>query len=176
MKPPVWKPLYLLLRAVGAPVAWEVSAGAAVFRTEDGKRSYLLLHYPSGHFDFPKGHVETGETVEEALARETEEETGISSLRILPTRTDVRYFYVARGEERGWRIRERRGLWIFKVVHFHPVETDESSVRISHEHTGYVWLPYEEARRKLTFENARKVLDMAEREAQSGILCQMEQD
>jgi bis(5'-nucleosidyl)-tetraphosphatase len=167
MKPPVWKPLYIFLRALGAPVAWEVSAGAAVFRTENGRRLYLLLHYPSGHLDFPKGHVEAGESVEEALARETEEETGISALRVLPNRTDIRYYYTAKGDERKWRARERRGLWIFKVVHFHPAETSESSITISHEHTGYVWLPYEAARRKLTFENARRVLDMAEVSATS---------
>lgn len=162
MRPPVWKPLYWLLRVAGTPAAWEVSAGAAVFRRENGRRKYLLLHYPSGHFDFPKGHVEAGETVAEALARETEEETGITDLRIFPDRTDIRYFYTAKGEEREKRIRDGRGLSIFKVVHFHPAETGESAVRISHEHIGYEWLPYAAARRKLTFENARRVLDMAE--------------
>jgi len=162
MKPPVWKPLYLLFRLFGAPVAWEVSAGAAVFRIENGRRLYLVLRYPSGHLDFPKGHVEEGETEEEALRRETEEETGIGTLRILPGRMNIQYFYVARGEEREWRIREARGLWIFKAVHFRPAETTESAVRISDEHTGFEWLPYDEARRKLTFENARRVLDMAE--------------
>ena len=165
MKPPVWKPLYLLLRLFGAPVVWEVSAGAAVFRVKDGRRLYLVLRYPSGHFDFPKGHVEKGETEEEALRRETEEETGIRTLRILRGRESIRYFYSAKGEEREKRLRTGRGLWIFKAVHFRPAETTESKVRISDEHIGFEWLPYDEARRRLTFENARRVLDMAEKSA-----------
>ncbi|NTW75959.1 MAG: NUDIX domain-containing protein [Candidatus Moranbacteria bacterium] len=165
MKPPVWKPLYLLLRTVGMPVVWEVSAGSAVFRMENGKRLFLILRYPSGHFDFPKGHVEAGETEEEALRRETLEETGIDDLRILRGRTSIRYFYTAKGEEAEWRKREGRGLWIFKAVHFRPAETTRSAVTISEEHVGFEWLSYREARKKLTFENARRVLDMAEQSA-----------
>lgn len=162
MKLPVWKPLHILLKLLGAPVEWEVSVGAAVFRVDDGRRMYLILRYPSGHFDFPKGHMEEGETEDDTLRRETEEETGIRDLRILPERTSIRYFYVAKGSERERRTRERRGYWIFKAVHFYPAETHESGVRISHEHTGFEWLPYGEALEKLTFVNAKDVLRRAE--------------
>src|SRR3989344_321242 len=97
MKLPVFKPLYFLLKIFGCPVIWEVSVGAVVFREENrgGKkeRLYLLLHYPSGHFDFPKGHVEAGETEEMTLRRETDEETGIRDLKVFPTRVSIRYFY-----------------------------------------------------------------------------------
>jgi 8-oxo-dGTP pyrophosphatase MutT (NUDIX family) len=162
MRLPVWRPLYHSLKAFGAPVEWEISVGAAVFRVDGGERRYLILRYPSGHFDFPKGHMEKGETEEGTLRRETEEETGICTLRILPRRTSIRYFYVAKGSERERRIREGRGFWIFKAVHFYPAETDESDVKISHEHTGFEWLPYEAALEKLTFENAKEVLRRAE--------------
>lgn len=162
MKLPVWKPLYYFLRTFGVSVEWEVSVGASVFRVDGGRRIYLVLRYPSGHFDFPKGHMEEGETEEETLRRETEEETGIRDLRVLPERTSIRYFYVAKGSERERRIRERRGCWIFKVVHFFPAETSESEVHISHEHTGFEWLPYEEALERLTFGNAKDVLRRAE--------------
>jgi len=165
MKLPVWKPLYLFLKLAGFPVEWEVSVGTAVFRLENGQRAYLILKYPSGHFDFPKGHMEEGESEEETLRRETEEETGIRELRILPDRTSIRYFYVAKGGERERRIREGRGRIIFKVVHFYPAETKETEVRISHEHTGFEWLPYEEAIGRLTFENAKEVLRRAEDQA-----------
>ena len=38
----------------------------------------LLIRYFS-HYSFPKGHIENGETVEDAALRETEEETGIKA-------------------------------------------------------------------------------------------------
>lgn len=163
MNIPVWKPFYFVGKFLGLSVVWEVSVGAAVFRAEDGRRQYLILRYPSGHYDFPKGHMEAGETEEETLRRETEEETGIRQLSILPVRESIRYFYTAKGSERVRRLREGRALHIFKQVHFYPAETKESVVHISHEHIGFEWLPYEEALSKLTFANAKRVLHKSER-------------
>ena len=163
MRVPVFKPLYLLLKALGFPVIWEVSVGSVTFRVKNGKRLYLLLHYPSGHYDFPKGHVEAGETEKMTLRRETEEETGIRDLVVLPGRVSIRYFYIAKGAERERRLKEDRGLWIFKQVHFFPARTETHQVTLSHEHIGYVWLPYEAALRQVTFDNARRVLSETER-------------
>ena len=41
------------------------SAGIVTYTIKDGKPIYLLLHYTAGHWDFPKGTMETGETKEE---------------------------------------------------------------------------------------------------------------
>ncbi len=168
MKPPVWKPLYSLLRILGAPVSWEESAGSVLFRVEGGRRLYLVLRYRSGHFDFPKGHIEPGETAIQAAKRETGEEVDIWDTEALPGSRSIRFFYVAKGEEREERRGKGRGLWIFKVVYFFPMRTETVRISVpkdSHENTDAEWLPYEEARRKLTFENARRVLDMAETSA-----------
>lgn len=154
----VVRPVYWLLRLSGCPVIWEVSIGAVVFREQDGRRLFLLLHYPSGHFDFPRGHREAGETDEQTLVREVEEETGIRSLRIFPKCMKTRFFYVAKGTERERRKRSGAGLWIFKQVHLYPALTEADEVALSFEHTGFVWLPYDEALQKVTFENARRIL------------------
>jgi len=164
MKLPVFKPLYLFLKVCGLPVEWEVSVGSALFRETPTGRLYLLLQYPSGHYDFAKGHVEKGETEEQTLRRETEEETGINDLTVLPSRVSIRYYYVAKGNEKSRRIEEGRGIYIFKQVHFYPAETKTEAVKISHEHIGYLWLPYQEALQKVTFENARRVIRMTEEE------------
>ncbi len=163
MKLPVFKPLYALLRFFGAPVIWEKSVGAVVFRAqEDGEREYLLLRYPSGHYEFPRGHVEGEETEEQTLRREVAEETGITDLIIAPFRTENRFFYVAHGSEKERREREGRGIWIFKRAFFYPAETRQQAVHLSHEHREWLWLPYMQAKVKITFPNARRVLERSE--------------
>ena len=158
MNVPVSKYLYIFLRFFSFPAIWEKSVGAVVFRNIGGKRLYLLLHYPSGHFDFAKGHVEKGETEEMTLRRETEEESGIKDLEVFPHRVSIRYFYIAKGTEREKRLRKGQGIWIFKEVHFYPAETTTEEVTISHEHQGHVWENYESALKKVTFDNAKRVL------------------
>ena len=56
----------------------EKSCGAIVYRKYHGNTEILLIkHINSGHWSFPKGHVEGDETEEETAKREIMEETGI---------------------------------------------------------------------------------------------------
>lgn len=160
MQLPVNYSLYRLLTWVGIPTAWEVSVGAILFReSKYGQREYLLLQYPSGHFDFAKGHIEAGESEIDTLRRETVEETGLDELEVMEERMSIRYFYIAKGNEAERRQQERRGVWIFKQVHFYPAQVNsEAAVILSHEHTGFVWLPYAEAIEKATFKNAKNLI------------------
>lgn len=57
---------------------YEKSCGAVVFRKFHGNTQLLLIkHANGGHWSFPKGHVEQGETEIETATREVLEETGI---------------------------------------------------------------------------------------------------
>lgn len=71
----------------------EKSCGAIVYRKHHGNIEILLIkHINSGHWSFPKGHVEDGETEIETARREILEETGINVI-IDPTfRETVQYF------------------------------------------------------------------------------------
>lgn len=164
MQLPVNRALYHILTWVGVPTAWEISVGAVLFRERaGGPREYLLLQYPSGHFDFAKGHVEAGETEIDTLRRETAEETGLTDIEPLSERMSIRYFYIAKGNEEIKRREAGRGLWIFKEVHFYPARVSgESAITLSDEHTGFVWLPYAEAVDKATFENAKNLIVQTE--------------
>ncbi len=128
----------------------EISAGAVVYRMQQGAPVYLLLHYESGHWDFPKGNVERGEALEETVRREVEEETGIGDLSLAADfKEEIEYFY------------RRAGKNIFKKVIFLLGETREERVTLSYEHIGYEWLPYEKALERLTFKNAKEILKKA---------------
>lgn len=140
-------------------ITHEKSVGAVVFRRDGKNINFLLLHYKSGHWDFPKGHPENGETDEEALRREVREETGIVQLEILPGLSEATgFYYEARGDEMKRRIKEGRGVKIEKKVIYYLAETKEEEIKISHEHIGHVWLDYEESLRRITYENSREVL------------------
>lgn len=128
----------------------EISAGMILFRRVP-EPSYLLLHYESGHWDFPKGHIESGEDPEETAKRELQEETGISEIHLLDGyKQALRYFF------------RQKGIGIFKVVIFFLAETTQSEVTLSAEHVGFDWLPYDAALARLTFKNSRDLLIKAD--------------
>lgn len=74
-------------------MTYEKSCGAIVYRKSHGNIEILLIkHVNSGHWSFPKGHVEGEETEVETAAREIKEETSIDVI-IDPTfRETVCYF------------------------------------------------------------------------------------
>ena len=134
----------------------EKSAGAVVFK-KNKQIEYLILNYPStvrgakkSYWDFPKGHIEKGETAEQTAQREVLEETGIKDIALISGfKEHIKYFF------------RHKNKIIFKIVTFFLAEAKSRKVKISSEHIGYLWLPYEKAIRKLTFKNSKLVLKKA---------------
>ena len=125
----------------------ETSAGIVIFRKERSKALFLLLHYPSGHWDFVKGKMERGESMHQTAVREAREETGISDIAFVENfKERIRYRFQYNGET------------VSKQVVFFLGETKTKDVMISHEHLGYVWADYRAAMKRVTFDNARRVL------------------
>jgi len=142
----------------------EKSAGAIIFRKENGINYYLLLHYGTGHWEFPKGHIEAGETEEETLQREAFEETGINVLKIIPGfKKYIKYFF-RQYKDKVSEADRRAGKtpWVFKLVTFFVAETKIKDIKISPEHTDFLWLPIDEAIKKTTFKNSKKLLKEAD--------------
>ena len=130
----------------------ERSAGAVVFSSTPDGPEYLLLRYGGGNWGFPKGHVEAGETDVQAAQREVAEETGIA----------VEHQRLLEGFEDDTDYRFRRGSTLVeKDVVFFLVESSQREVKISHEHSGYAWLPYAAALQRVSFEGPRRILQAA---------------
>jgi 8-oxo-dGTP pyrophosphatase MutT (NUDIX family) len=110
---------------------------------------YLLLNY-GRHWDYPKGHVEQGESDIDAAFRELAEETGIiHATRVGTFSHTLSYFF-----------RSKSGL-IRKSVTFFLAHTPATDVTLSHEHTGYEFLPYDAAVARVTYKSSKEVLRAA---------------
>lgn len=130
----------------------EVSAGGIVFRRDGGRTLFLLIRDPYRHWGFPKGHLEDGEEPSAAALREVGEETGVGALEL---RAPI--------ETIDWTFRFR-GRAIHKTCHFFLIETAER--RTAPQRTEGIsacrWASYEQAKRLITYANARAVLDRAQ--------------
>ncbi len=161
-------------RPFGTWFAYEVSAGAIVFRTrKDGVREYLLLRYRNGHWDYVKGHVEDGETHTGTVQREAYEEALIRPLRVLKGfHLRSHYYYTAKTEERLKREASNHGTHILKTVHFYIAEAKpnaKTEIPVgSHEHRDCAWLPYDKAYPLVTFPRSKEILAKAEQFLNSG--------
>lgn len=150
-------------------IAFEKSVGGVVYRKQDGNILFLLLRYRSGQWDFPKGHMDEGESEQETLKREIREETGIADISILPGfRTAVRFFYSARGNEKQEREKQGKGIHIFKKVIYYAAQTPIKDVRIDFENRDYVWLNYEQACGYITNAGSKKVIAAAQKAISNG--------
>jgi len=128
----------------------EKSCGAVVF-FKNVQLEYLLLQYEAGHWDFVKGNVEPNESETDTVLRELKEETGIVATQTIEVfRERIQYFY------------RRQGETIQKEVVFYLIQADTEKVELSFEHVGYAWLDYPDALERLTFKNAKDVLQKAQ--------------
>ncbi len=126
------------------------SAGIIVYCRIDNEVEYLLLHYSAGHWDFPKGKIEKGETKNQAALRELFEETGLHT--IIQPNFEGRlsyFFYVFDGER------------AHKTVYFFVGQVKKQKIVLSREHQGFDWLPFTLALKQLTYDNAKHVLRKA---------------
>ena len=131
---------------------FEKSAGAVVFRREKNKIYYLLLHYEMGHWGFPKGHIEKGETQHQTALREIKEETGLTDITFIGDFEKwYKYFFKLKGKN------------IFKIATYFLGETKTKKVTLSFEHIGYKWLTFKDALEQLTFANDKKILSEADK-------------
>ena len=128
----------------------ETSAGAVLLCDTSGKNEFLLLNYPQGHWDFVKGKMEVGETPDKTVRREMREETGISNFKLIKGFEEyVEYNFRFKNEV------------VHKKVIFFLAKTDMKKISLSHEHNDYLWLGYNDALKKITFENAKNILTKA---------------
>lgn len=124
----------------------EKSCGAVVFRNKNDNIQVLLIrHLNGGHWAFPKGHVEKGETEEQTALREILEETGLA------VELDNRYRQVVSYSPKKDVVKD--------VVYFvATASSDAATVAQEEEISQIVWVDMHKAADYVSFDNDKKVL------------------
>jgi ADP-ribose pyrophosphatase YjhB (NUDIX family) len=120
----------------------EVPRGALIGRTD---RQGRLL------WSLPKGHIETGETAEQAAVREVEEETGIAG-EILAELGTIDFWFVADGRRIHKTVRHYLMRRTGGELSDADVEVDEVA-----------WVPLPDIRAQLAYPDERGLVDTAGR-------------
>lgn len=121
------------------------SSGGIVVKDDGGPKVLVTQHSKHLGWDFPKGHVESGEAVEAAAIREVEEETGVIA-EIVEKVGRSEYFY-KEGTEK-----------VFKtVIYFLMKYVGEGVATTAEEVSAIVWLDPKDVEGRLTFKGSKEV-------------------
>jgi 8-oxo-dGTP pyrophosphatase MutT (NUDIX family) len=129
----------------------ETSSGGVVFRRTEVQVDFLLIRDPYANWGLPKGHIEGGETPEQAALREVEEETGLRDLNAVAQLPTI-----------DWYFRDR-GKLVHKFCHFFLLEcgAGEAVPQLDEGITECIWHPPDVAIRTVSYSNARQVVRAA---------------
>jgi ADP-ribose pyrophosphatase YjhB (NUDIX family) len=123
-------------------LAGSVPRGALIGRTD---RQGRLL------WSLPKGHIEDGETAEQAAVREVAEETGISGV-ILAQLGTIDFWFVADGR----RVHKTVQHYLLRAV---GGELSDADIEV----TAVAWVPLPEIGSRLAYPDERGLVDAAGR-------------
>ena len=131
----------------------DASFGVIPFRTDAGRRLYLLVRHRAGHWGFPKGHAHAGEDERQTALRELAEETAVTECRLLDVDPLVETY----------RYTKRSGRLVEKTVTYFlgHVTTPRLRPRLG-EISDCAWGDAEATAARLTFDDARSLLARAE--------------
>jgi 8-oxo-dGTP pyrophosphatase MutT (NUDIX family) len=134
----------------------EKACGVLVYRGEPERPRFLLICCRKhGHWGFPKGHVEAGESERTTALRELMEETG---LRLTPSELEPGFRHAIR-----YRLPGRKPAVEKSVVFFLGRPSRASRPRATSEIKEFRWVSPRQAPRYLKFPELLKVLEQAER-------------
>ncbi|MCM8811834.1 MAG: NUDIX hydrolase [Candidatus Omnitrophica bacterium] len=129
------------------------SAGGVVFkRGREGVLRIILVSRAGGSiWCLPKGHIDAGESTEEAALREVREETGVSA-EIIRKVGDIRYVFVQDGSKISKKVSFYLMRYVRGSVKDHDFEVDEAR-----------WFDLSLAVKKNSYANERELLKKAGR-------------
>lgn len=127
------------------------AAGVIPYRYAHGILEFLIVQHAHGHWEFPKGKLDAGETEREAALRELTEETGTTAQLVEQFHETISYVFFD----------EYTHTHLYKTVHFFIGEVKEGTVTLSKEHLDSCWLSYEQTHASLTHKELKQLFHKA---------------
>lgn len=134
----------------------ERSAGAIVYYYDKEKGSVFLFlqnTLKKTYWEFPKGKIEDGESVESTVRREVKEETNLDKIEIIPGfKQTIQWYFTLQGE-----IIRKEATYVIARIDF----KDRSKVKISKEHQKFDWFVFPDALAEMNIKANKEILQKA---------------
>ncbi len=125
----------------------DYSYGIIPLRQEEQKWFVLLVQHHAGHWAFPKGHADVGESPRQAAERELLEETGLKVHAYLSDQVLSEHYYFTFNKQR-----------INKVVDYFVALVEGDVTLQEDEIQASCWLPLSEAIEMMTFKEGKDLI------------------
>lgn len=130
----------------------EPTAGGIVFRrNKKGEVEILLIQDHKDRWTIPKGHIEEGETAQEAARREIGEEAGLHDIDMLGWLGKIHFRYR----------RIEKLVLITQQVYLMRVRTSGNEIQKEDWMNGIKWFPFTEALDLIEYEDIGKLMLLA---------------
>ena len=130
----------------------EPTAGGIVFRrNKKGEVEILLIQDHKDRWTIPKGHIEEGETAQEAARREIGEEAGLHEIDMLGWLGKIHFRYR----------RIEKLVLITQQVYLMRVRTSGNEIQKEEWMNGIKWFPFNEALDLIEYEDIGKLMLLA---------------
>jgi bis(5'-nucleosidyl)-tetraphosphatase len=120
-----------------------------IHKTEDfSEMQFLLIRHWAGHWGFPKGHADPGETPIATACRELEEETGIQAYKVLDDTSFIEQYSFTKDNQ----IVEKTVTYFIATIASQAVTCQDAEIQ------AYTWVNFDTALQTITFDQAKRIL------------------